>query len=183
MAATVTTTTGAPPPAEHNTFPPFDKTNFVGQVFWLVITFVVLYIFLSRWALPRLAGTIEARRGRLTGDLKAAEDMKKQAEDAGAAYEAALADARRNAQKIAQDMREKLTAEADDTRRRLESELAVKLADAETQIVATKTQAMANVEGIAADTAGAIVHRLLGQEAPPAEVNQAVKAALEAGRA
>jgi F-type H+-transporting ATPase subunit b len=180
MAATVTTSTGAPPPAEHNSFPPFDQTNFPGQIFWLVITFVVLYLFLSRWALPRLAGTMEARRERLAGDLKAAEDMKKAADDAGAAYEAALADARRNAQAIAQEVRDKLAGEADETRRKLEAELGAKLADAEARITATKAEAMSHVEAIAAETAGAIVQRLLGQEASSADVNAAVKVALEA---
>lgn len=180
MAATVTTSTGAPPPAEHNTFPPFDQSNFAGQIFWLAITFIVLYIFLSRWALPRMAGTIEARRDRLTGDLKAAEEMKKAADDAGAGYEAALVEARRKAQALAQEVRDKLAAEADETRRKLEAELAAKLADAEARIVATKVEAMGHVEAIAADTAGAIVQRLLGREAPSADVSAAVKVALEA---
>jgi F-type H+-transporting ATPase subunit b len=182
MAATATTTTSIPPAAEHNSFPPFDKTNFAGQIFWLAITFAILYLFLSRWALPRMAGTIEARRSRLTGDLKAAEDMKKAAEDAGAAYETALAEARRGAQAIAQEARDKLTAEADETRRKLEGELAAKLAAAEAQIASTKAQAMSNVEGIAMDTAGAIVRRLLGQDAQPSELNEAVKSALGATR-
>jgi F-type H+-transporting ATPase subunit b len=182
MAATGTTTAGTPPPAEHNSFPPFDSSNFAGQIFWLVISFAILYLFLSRWALPRLGGTMEARKNRLTGDLKAAEDMKKAAEQAGLAYEAALTEARRGAQAIAQEARSKLSAEADETRRKLEAELAAKLAAAEAQITVTKAQAMSNVEGIAMDTAGAIVRRLLGQDAQPSELNEAVKSALGAAR-
>jgi F-type H+-transporting ATPase subunit b len=160
-------------------FPPFDQHFFAGQLIWLVIFFGALYLFLSRWALPRLGGTIQARHDRITGDVAAAEAMKKEADEAEKAYQAALAAARRDAQGIAAEVRTRMASEADETRRKLEAELGEKLAGAEATIAATKAEAMSHVEAIAADTASAIVERLLGGAAPAAEeIDGAVKAAL-----
>ena len=88
----------------------------------------------------------------------------RQSEAAAAAYEKALADARSRAQAIANETRDKFAAEAETKRKSLEAELHGKLADAEKQIAATKTSAMANVRGIAVDAASSIVERLIGAE-------------------
>jgi F-type H+-transporting ATPase subunit b len=167
--------------AGHANFPPFESSTFAAQLVWLAIFFGALYLFLSRYALPRLGGAIQARHDRITGDFKAAEAMKQQADDAEKAYQSALAAARRDAQGIAQDVRTRLGAEADERRKSLEAELATKLAAAEATITATKTEAMSHVEAIATDTAAAIVQRLLGGAAPAeSEISGAVKAALGA---
>ena len=73
-----------------------------------------------------------------------------------------LADARNRAQAVANETRERLNAESEKARHALEAKLNVKLADAEKTIVATKTAAMSNVHGIAAEAAAAIVQRLTG---------------------
>jgi F-type H+-transporting ATPase subunit b len=160
-------------------FPPFDQHYFAGQLIWLVIFFGGLYLFLSRWALPRLGGTIKARHDRITGDINAAAAMKKEADEAEAAYQSALAAARRDAQVFAALARARMAAVADEARKTLEAELGDKLAAAEATIAATKAEAMSHVEAIATDTAAAIVERLLGGAAPAeGEITGAVKAAL-----
>ncbi len=94
--------------------------------------------------------------------------LKEQSDAALAAYEKALADARGRAQALANETRDKLHAEAEQTRKVLEGKLNTKLADAEKTIAATKTSAMANIEAVAIDTAIAIVERLIGT-APSAQ--------------
>ena len=127
---------------------------------WLVITFVLLYVVLAKVALPRVGGIIAERQKRIDDDLAQANSFKTQSDSAIAAYEKALADARNRAQSIANDMREKQTAEAKSVRKKIEDQFNVKLADAEKAIAATKQAAMANVRGIATDAAKAIVERL-----------------------
>lgn len=182
MAAEHATTATAAHPAGggHGGFPPFQSETFAGQLLWLALTFGLLYLFLSRIGLPRLGAIIEARHDRIAGDLDAASAMKKQAEEAGAAYETALAEARKNAQAIAQGTRATLAAETERQRKSLEADLAAKLAAAEATITGTKRQAMASVEAIATEAAAAIVERLIGQAPAAATVSGAVKAALRA---
>jgi F-type H+-transporting ATPase subunit b len=160
-------------------FPPFNKETFVSQLVWLVIFFVALYVIISKLAIPQLGGIIEARGKKIDGDLAEAKRLKDQSDAAIAAYEKSLADARARAQTLAGETRDKLAAEAEVTRKKLEAELNARLAKAEQAIAATKTSAMANVQGIAADTAGAIVERLTGTAPSGAAVQAAVANALK----
>ena len=160
-------------------FPPFDKETFASQLVWLVITFVALYLLMSKIALPRVGGILENRRGKVAADLVEAQRLKQQSEDAIAAYEKALAEARANAQAIASKTRDKLMADADARRKTLEAKLNERLAEAEKSIDATRKAAMANVKGIAVETASAIVERLIGAKPQDNAVDAAVTEALK----
>jgi F-type H+-transporting ATPase subunit b len=160
-------------------FPPFESSTFASQLVSLVIAFVALYIIVSRFALPKVGGMIEARQGAIEGDLAAAQKLKDQSDAALKAYEADLAAARSRAQAIGTETREKLNAAAEAERKALEGKLAVKLADAEKQIAATRTAAMSNVRAIAADAAGAIVQQLTGSAPDAGAVKSAVDASLK----
>jgi F-type H+-transporting ATPase subunit b len=166
--------TEAPGGSHKGPFPPFAAETFASQLFWLAITFAILYLMAAKIMLPRIGGILEARRQRIEGNLAEAQRLKEESDKALAAYEKSLADARARAQALANEMREKQAAEAEKNRKLLEAQLAAKLAEAEKAIAATKSAAMANVRGIAVETAAVIVERLIG--AAPSE--QAVSAAV-----
>ena len=160
-------------------FPPFQRETFASQIVWLVITFVALYLLISRIAIPRIGGIFEERAKRIDGDFADAQRAKEDAEAALATYEKALADARNRAQAIGAEVRDKLNAEADVNRKATEAKLNADLAQAEKQIAATKSAAMANVRGIAVDAAAAIVERLIGTAPAAPAVAAAVDNALK----
>lgn len=160
-------------------FPPFDSSTFASQLVSLVIAFVALYLIVSRIALPRVGGTIDARENAIEGDLAAAQKLKDESDAALKAYESDLAAARSRAQAIGNETREKLNASSEAERKTLEGQLAAKLAEAEKQIAATRQSAMSNVRGIAADAAGAIVQQLTGMLPDGNTVNSAVDASLK----
>jgi len=161
-------------PAGKTAFPPFQSQHFPSQVAWLVVSFVLLYVLMSRVALPRIAAILSERSKHISGELTAAQGLKEQSDAARAAYEKALADARARAQSIAGATREQEAAAAEATNKRLEAELHERLAAAEQSIAATRAAAMANVGAIAASTAAAIVERLIGQAPAEHEVAAAV---------
>jgi F-type H+-transporting ATPase subunit b len=167
------------PSGHKGVFPPFDPTTFASQLVWLAITFVVLYVLMAKVALPRVGGIIESRQKRIADDIAEAGALKAQSDAALTAYEQALAEARARAQAIANETRDKQAAEAEARRKQLEGELNAKLADAEKTIAATKTAAMANVRGIAADATKAIVEQLTGKAPADAAVDAAVGEALK----
>ena len=182
MAQNTQTTTSVEhiPASEHGRgFPPFQKETFASQVVWIVITFVALYLLISRIAIPRIGGIFEERSKRIEGDFAEAQRAKEDSEAALAAYEKALADARNRAQAIGTEIRDKLHAEAEERRKALEAKLNAQLAEAEKTIAATKTAAMANVRGIAVDAASAIVERLIGTAPAAPAVTAAVDDALK----
>src|SRR5436190_23905182 len=75
-------------------FPPFESTYFASQLVSLLIAFVALYIIVSRFALPRVGGTIEARHNAIEGDLAQAQKLKDESDAALKAYDAELVAAR-----------------------------------------------------------------------------------------
>lgn len=160
-------------------FPPFKTETFASQLLWLAIFFGLLYWLVSKVFAPRLTDVIEGRASRIAKDLDDAATARAKAEDAGAAYEKSLSEAKAKAQAIAQAKRDDVNAAAEARRKALESDLAEKLAAAEVQIAETKTKAMANVEGIAADAASAIVQRLGGNIPAKGDLDAALKAAMK----
>ena len=178
--ATATTATATHASTGHEAghkagFPPFEPSSFAGQLVWFAISFGLLYVLMSRYALPKIGEVLHDRAKRIASDLDEAQGMRNQAEEASAAYEASLAEARNKAKGIAQETRDKLTAEGEARRKDLEGDLARKLAEAEATIQSKTKDAMASVRGIAGDAAGAIVERLTGR---PAE-SSAIEAALD----
>lgn len=165
------------PADEHHgghAFPPFDSTNFPSTLFWLVISFGLLYLLMSKIALPRVESVLHNRQGKITSDLKEAHTAREKAEKAAATHERTIAEARGKAQALAQEAHAKIAAENDARRHALESDLAAKLATAEKQIVDTKSKAMQSVDAIVADAASAIVERITGRPVDKNAVASAV---------
>jgi F-type H+-transporting ATPase subunit b len=165
------------PPKGH--FPPFQVDTFASQLFWFAIAFVALYVIISRLAIPRVGGIIDARRQSVEGDLAEAKRLKDSSDAAIAAYEKALADARNRAQALANETREKYAKEAETARKQLDEMLNARIAAAEQAIGTRRTAAMANVQDIAVETAAAIVERLTGNSPTKDDVAKAVAGTLK----
>ena len=158
-------------------FPPFDPANFPSLLLWLAISFGALYILLKSVAMPRIGGIIDDRNGRIAKDLDEAVKLKAKADEAMAAYEQGLTEARSRAGKISGEARDKAKADAEAHRKAAEAELDAKLGAAENRIAGIKASALKDVGGIAEETAGLIVKQLTGAAVSPADIAAAVKAA------
>lgn len=154
--------------------PQLHAPDFAPQLIWLALTFGALYFLLSRVSLPRIGEVIEERRDRIQRDLDEAQRLKAETEKALAAYEQARAEARAKASGIAREMQDRMAAEADKERGRVEAQITTKLGEADARIDILKTRALAGINDIAAETAGAIVNRLIGHDASPDEIRKAL---------
>lgn len=162
----------------HHTFPPFDPATFGPQLFWLVILFGLLYVLMSRVALPQIGSILEERDKRIAGDLAEATRAKEASDAAVAAHEQALAEARQNAHGIALKARDTAKAEIAADRNRIETDLKGRLGAAEAEITKVKERALGEVDSIARDAVEAIVETLVGTKAGKAEIASAVQAAM-----
>lgn len=169
--------------AHGRAFPPFQKDTFASQLVSLLIAFVALYLIVSKIALPRVGSVLDERAKRIEDDFAAAQRLKGESDDALKAYETELAQARARAQAIGAETRERLNAASEAERKTLEEKLAVKLADAEKTIAATRETAMSNVRGIAADAAAAIVQQLSGIVPDGKALETAVDSSLKGSQA
>lgn len=153
---------GAGEAHQEGAFPPFQTENFAPQIFWLVIIFGLLYVLMSRIALPRVGGIIENRGAKIAADLGAARDMQSKAQAAAAANDENLRRRRDEAQAIGRDAQHRIAAETARQRALAESAAGEKIRAADERIASAKTTALANVEQIAVDAAAAIVEKLTG---------------------
>jgi F-type H+-transporting ATPase subunit b len=169
-----TTQTGHP-----NTegFPPFNTETFPTQIFWFVIAFGVLYLLMSKIALPRISGILNDRQAKITGDLDDATAAKAAADEAASAYEKTLAGAKARAQATAQEAQQRMAAQTEARRKALEDQLSAELAKAAAGIADSRTRAMANVDSIASEAAAAIVQQLTGRAADRTAIASAIAAA------
>ena len=158
------TTEGTAAEGGHGGFPPMDAHTFPSQIFWLVIFFGLLYLLMSKVALPKMAAVLDKRHKAIEGDLAKASALKHETEAAIQHYEKSLADARANAQGIATETRSKIADEIEAERSALETTLSSKLAEADSRISATKAKAMQDVHEVAAETAAEIVSELTGHK-------------------
>lgn len=175
----------APAAEKKGGMPQLDFANplTISQVVWLAIIFVVLYLLLSRWALPQVGAVLEMRAGRIAADLEAAKAAKTQADAAVAELTAATRDAQATAQAeinaAVTSAKEAAAAQAATLNARLEQQLA----EAEVRINAARTAAMGALRSVATDTAAAVVTRLVGTAPATDTVQAAVDGALAARRA
>jgi F-type H+-transporting ATPase subunit b len=162
MAAAEGTVEGTVEPAEHAGLPQMDVGTFPGQVFWLAITFGLLFLVLWRTTLPMIAGAIGARRNRIEGDLGTAESLRKDAANALAGYESALAAARSRALQLAGENKKRTVGEIEQLKAAADASAQGSMADAEKRIAAERAKAVSGVKAAAADAAADIVERLIG---------------------
>ncbi|MEM7211267.1 MAG: F0F1 ATP synthase subunit B' [Pseudomonadota bacterium] len=162
--------------ADHGSggLPQLDTTTFASQIFWLIVAIVVLYWLMSKVALPRIASVLEERADAIADDLDRAEELKRKAEDAEAAYEQALKDARAKAQSIAAETRAEINADVDAAIAKADAEIAARAAEGERRIAEIRESAMASVTEVANDTAVAVVDAVM----PGVADADAVKAAV-----
>ena len=143
------------------------------QIFWLVIALIVMYYVLSRIAIPRIAAVLAERQGTITNDIAAAEELKAKAADAEKAYDKALADARAEANRIADETRARIQADLDAEMAKADERIAAKTAESEKAIGEIRAEAVQSVTAVARDVAREIV-AALGTGADPAKAEAAV---------
>ena len=159
--------------------PQFDTTTFASQIFWLVVTFAVVYVFISWVALPRISATLENRQRKIGDDLAKAGELADQTDEVMAAYEARLAEARANAHEELHEAATRAAAEADKRNAALAETLAANAAAARDRIADESAAAAGNVRDIAKEIAGQAVERLIGRVPDGDAVEAAVTSSLQ----
>jgi F-type H+-transporting ATPase subunit b len=158
--------------------PQLDFSTWPNQIFWLLVTLVVIYFVLSRIALPRIGAVLADRKSTITNDLAAADELKQKAVEAEKAYNDALAAARTEAAKIVAAAKAEIQKDLDAATALADAEIAAKAAESEKTIAEIRDGAASAVAEVARDTAAELVAALGGQ-ADAKTVTAAVTARLK----
>lgn len=159
--------------------PQLDPSLFSTQLFWLFVSFLVLFLIAWKTALPRVADVLNARRNRIDGDLERAQALKIEAEEVLSAYEKALADASAEAQGIHRQMAQSLAAERTRRQEELSRKLSAQTRDAEARIAAEKQRAAQNIQEAVLGVVQSASARLIGGDIPESDADRAIRAAMQ----
>lgn len=158
--------------------PQFELVNFAPQFVWMVIAFAILYFGIVRATLPKLGRTIDARDGKVKGDIAAARAAKAEADRMAADYDAGVASAQEQARARLEAVRRESAAALEAKLADSNAVLHARAAEADASLAAARQQAMARIEDVAADAAADIVEKLTGARPSADEAVVAARAAL-----
>lgn len=151
--------------------------TFASQIFWLLVTFSILYILMSRVVLPRIAETLSNRRNKIEDDLGKADALKAKAESVQAAYEASLAKATEEARAAHREAYTKIAERSDKEHAALAEKLAVEAAAADARIAKSKADALEELQAASVDVVQAATERLIGVSVDEATAKAALGSA------
>lgn len=153
--------------------------TYPSQVFWLFVTFVVLFLIMRFAVIPKITRVLEQRRDKMEGDLDRAAALKEEAEATLAEYEAAVASGRAKAQQVIRQTGEEMSTRATAEHQELGQRLAQQIREAEARIGEARDAALADVQSMSAEVAQAAAERLAGLKVDKKSADAAVKAAAD----
>ncbi len=178
LAAAIATlgASGAAQAAEGG-MPQLNFHDFAPQVVWLVIAFVVLYLVMSRAAIPAISGTLEKRQAKIQGDLDAAEKANEETRALVTAYEKRLSDDREEARRLQRERTEADSAAATAKLVELGQRLGARIDEAEKRIAGQRAAVLEGIEDMAHDVAAEVYGKPAGQPADRAALSAKIAAA------
>ena len=163
--------------------PQFDPSTWTSQIFWLVVTFCLLYFLMARVILPRMSGILDEREKKVSTDLKKAEQLKQDAEKVLADYQRVMQDARLRASALLKSTADDIATRSAERHAAIDKELNEKLRDTEKRIDSARREALKEtgpLKEIAQNVATLATRRLLDSEDVCADsISGAVANALE----
>ena len=135
--------------------------TYASQIFWLLVTFGILYFGIGKMMVPRVIATVDAREGQIAADLAAAEQARLAADQVEAAWRLKMDEARAAA--LAETSAKAQAAKAAESQiRSADAELAERLAHHDLAVGNAKAQAMLNLQAVAAEVAQDLVAKVSG---------------------
>jgi len=161
--------------------PQLDITTWPNQLFWLVVTFGIGYIIMSRMITPRIGNVLEQRGRTIQDDLNRAKEAEAEAQTMKAEFEASLDDARTKAADAAQKAMSEAKAKAEESEAELSAKLAKKTKAAEAKLAKIRDEALANINEVASEVTQDAVKAVTGMTVTKAEATKSVAKLAKAG--
>ena len=150
--------------AESGGMPQLNPEFWVSQIFWLTITFGILYIFLSKIILPKISANLEIRKSQILDNIEAAEKQREESNLKIVEYEKIVQSSKKEAKNYYKQAREKLLKDIDLKKNSLDKELGEEIEKAETEIQELRDRAPEKINKIAVETSTDLLHQLIGAE-------------------
>ena len=150
--------------AESAGMPQLNPEFWISQIFWLTLTFGILYIILSKLLLPKISANLELRRSQIQENIEAADKQREESETKLKEYEEIILKSKLNAKKIFKETREKALKDINLKKDSLDGQINEEIKKAEAEINALKKNAPEKINKIAIEASSEILKNLIGTE-------------------
>jgi F-type H+-transporting ATPase subunit b len=150
--------------AESGGMPQLNPEFWISQIFWLTLTFGILYVVLAKLILPKISANLELRRSQIQENIEAAEKQREDSESKLKEYDQIILKSRLEAKNIFKETREKALKDINVKRETLEKQINEELRKAEDEIGILKKNAPEKINKIAIETSSEILITLIGSE-------------------
>ena len=150
--------------AESGGMPQLNPEFWISQIFWLTITFGILYVVLSKLILPKISANLELRKLQISDNIEAADKQREESETKLKEYNEIIAKSKSEAKNIFSQAREKVSKEIDLKRAVLDKQIDDEIKKTEDEINKFKLEAPAKVNKIAIETSAEIIQKFIGAE-------------------
>ena len=155
--------------------PQFDFSSFASQIFWLAITFSVLYLAMARATLPKIREVLQGRQERIASDLEKAESIKDEAEKAKMDYASVLLNSRANARQMITEAEVTAQRESNERNNKLDETLARQMEEAEALVIKTREEVMVKLIPVSVELSSLILANLAGKNIDESRLDAIVR--------
>ena len=150
--------------AESGGMPQLNPEFWISQIFWLTLTFGILYLVLSKLILPKISANLESRKSQILENIEAAEKQREDSETKLKEYEEIISKSRVDAKTIFNQSREKALKDINAKREVLDKQIDDEIVKAEQEIKILRESAPNKINKIAIETSSELVQKLIGAE-------------------
>ena len=150
--------------AESGGMPQLNPEFWISQIFWLTLTFGILYVVLSKLILPKISANLELRKSQIQENIEAAEKQRENSESKLKEYDEIILKSKLKAKDIFKEAREKVQKDINYKRETLDKQIDEEIKKAEQEISVLKKSAPAKINKIAIETSSELVKKLLGAD-------------------
>ena len=161
--------------AESGGMPQLNPEFWISQIFWLTLTFGILYIVLSKLILPKISANLELRKSQIQENVEAAEKQRESSESKLKEYDNIILKSKLEAKNIFKDAREKIIKDINSKKETLDKQIDVEIQKAEKEIDLLRKSAPEKINKIAIETSSELVKKLIGADVNNSSISAIVE--------
>ena len=150
--------------AESGGMPQLNPEFWISQIFWLIITFGILFIVLTKVILPKISDNLETRKSQILENIEIADKQKEESQKKIEEYEKIILDSKLKAKSYFNEAREKILDDINKKRAALEKDLDEEIGEIEKELSDLKNKSGEKINKIAAETSAELIKELIGEE-------------------
>ena len=160
---------------ESGGMPQLNPEFWVSQIFWLVLTFGLLYIILSKLILPKISDNLESRKSQILENIETAEKQREESEKKVKEFEKIILDSKIEAKNYFNEARQKILEDITIKKNSLDKDIDDEISAAEQEIKNLKTASSEKIKNIAIETSSELIKQLIGEEANNSSISAIVE--------